>query len=431
MNEISYLYSLQQFGIKLGLSNIKELCAILNNPQDKIKSVHVGGTNGKGSTAAILSSILREAGYKVGLYTSPHLTDFTERIRINNIPISEDKALFLTRYIRERIGDKDITPTFFEFTTALALYYFAEECVDIAIMEVGMGGRLDATNIIAPLISIVTNIEYDHTEHLGKSLEEIAGEKCGIIKRGVPVISSETKPGIFSIIENSAKEAGSPAYGYGRDFVVESLELDQYHSRFYYSGLNYRRLLLETLLLGRHQMFNLGTALYATELLTGMGFDVSGQHKENGVHDVTWPGRLETLPGNPSVLLDGAHNHAASIVLREFIEDVVKKDSREKKIVLIFGALKDKDVKSMLQELIPCVSEIILTRPDTDRGFQVEELKKITEKFGREPYMAKSVAEALTIAYNITSASDMIVITGSLYLVGEARTLLSRGLVSG
>ena len=175
MNELSYLYSLQQFGIKLGLSNIKELCAILDNPQDKIKTVHIGGTNGKGSTAAIISTILQKAGYRTGLYTSPHLTDFTERIRINNVPISEERSSALIMHIRESIRDKEIAPTFFEFTTALALLYFAEEFVDIAIMEVGMGGRLDATNIIVPLISVITNIEYDHTEYLGKSLEEIAG----------------------------------------------------------------------------------------------------------------------------------------------------------------------------------------------------------------------------------------------------------------
>lgn len=431
MNELSYLYSLQQFGIKLGLSNIKELCSILNNPQDKIKTVHIAGTNGKGSTAAILSSILREAGYKTGLFTSPHLTDFTERIRINDVPVSEERMSSLVRHIREGMGDKDITPTFFEFSTALALSYFAEECVDIAIMEVGMGGRLDATNIIAPLISIITNVEYDHTEHLGKSLEEIAGEKCGIIKRGVPVISSETKQDIVSFIEHRAKEAGSPAYIYGRDFFTEPHELCRYYSRFFYNGINYNHLFLETALLGRHQMFNMGAALCAIELLTAGGFHVTEQHIRTGVHDVTWPGRLETLPGNPLIVLDGAHNHAASIILREFIEDVLKKDGHEKRIVLIFGALKDKDVNSMLQELIPCVSEIILTRPDTDRGLPVEELRKIAEKSGRKPYAVETATDALSIAYNITSASDMIIITGSLYLVGEARSIISRGLVSG
>ena len=430
MNELSYLYSLQQFGIKLGLSNIKGLCAILDNPQDKIKTVHIGGTNGKGSTAAVLSSVLQKAGYKTGLYTSPHLTDFTERIRINNIPISEERTLSLIRHIRENIRDKDIAPTFFEFTTALALLYFAEEGVDIAIMEVGMGGRLDATNIIVPLLSVITNIEYDHTEYLGKSLEEIAGEKCGIIKQGVPLISSEARPDILSVIEEMAKKAGSPSYVYGRDFVCEPVEIRRYHSKFFYSGRNYRRLNLETALLGRHQMFNMGTALYAAELLSEMGFDVTEQDLRSGVRDVTWPGRLETWDGPPGFLLDGAHNHAASVVLREFIEDVVKSDRLVSKIVLIFGALEDKDVSSMLQELIPCVTDIILTRPDTVRGLPVEELQKVVDRFGRKSYAAKTVSEALSVAKNITSDSDIILITGSLYLVGEARTLLSRRLVT-
>src|SRR3972149_6021297 len=360
MNELSYLYSLQQFGIKLGLSNIKGLCAILDNPQDKIKTVHIGGTNGKGSTAAVLSSVLQKAGYKTGLYTSPHLTDFTERIRINNIPISKERTLSLIRHIRENIRDKDIAPTFFEFTTALALLYFAEEGVDIAIMEVGMGGRLDATNIIVPLLSVITNIEYDHTEYLGKSLEEIAGEKCGIIKRGVPLISSEARPDILSVIEAIAKKAGSPSYVYGRGFVCETVEIGRSHSKFFYSGRIYRHLDLETALLGAHQMFYLGTDLYAAELLSEMGVDVTEQELRNGVRDVTWPGRLETWDGPPGFLLDGAHNHAASVVLREFIEDVVKSDRLVSKIVLIFGALEDKDVSSMLHELLPISSERVL-----------------------------------------------------------------------
>src|SRR3989337_1280472 len=426
MNELSYLYSLQQFGIKLGLSNIKELCAILDNPQDKIKTVHIGGTNGKGSTAAIISTILQKAGYRTGLYTSPHLTDFTERIRINNVPISEERSSALIMHIRESIRDKEIAPTFFEFTTALALLYFAEEFVDIAIMEVGMGGRLDATNIIVPLISVITNIEYDHTEYLGKSLEEIAGEKCGIIKQCVPLISSERRPGIFSVIEEMAKGAGSPAYLYGRDFVSEPVEIGRNQSKFFYSGRNYKRLYLETALLGRHQMFNMGTALYAAELLSEMGFNLTGQDLRAGVRDVAWPGRLETLDSLPRFLLDGAHNHAASVVLREFIEDVVKSDRHINKIVLIFGALKDKDVSSILQELIPCVADIILTKPDTVRGLPVEEIQNVVARFGRKSFAAKTVSEALSVAKNITSDSDIILITGSLYLVGEARTLLSR-----
>ena len=431
MNELSYLYSLQQFGIKLGLSNIKELCAILDNPQDKIKTVHIGGTNGKGSTAAIISTILQKAGYRTGLYTSPHLTDFTERIRINNVPISEERSSALIMHIRESIRDKEIAPTFFEFTTALALLYFAEEFVDIAIMEVGMGGRLDATNIIVPLLSVITNIEYDHTEYLGKSLEEIAGEKCGIIKQCVPLISSERRPGIFSVIEEMAKGAGSQTYLYGRDFVSEPVEIGRNQSKFFYSGRNYKRLFLETALLGRHQMFNMGIALYAAELLSEMGFDLTEQDLRAGVRDVAWPGRLETLDSLPRFLLDGAHNHAASVVLREFIEDVVKSDRHINKIVLIFGALKDKDVSSILQELIPCVADIILTKPDTERGMPVEVLQEVVEKSGRNSYAVRTLSEAISIANNITSASDIILITGSLYLVGEARTLLSRGLVNG
>lgn len=431
MNELSYLYSLQQFGIKLGLSNIKELCAVSGNPQDRIRTVHIGGTNGKGSTAAIISNILQKAGYRTGLYTSPHLMDFTERIRINNVPISEERAASLIRHIRERIINVGIAPTFFEFSTALSLLYFAEESVDIAVMEVGMGGRLDATNIINPLVSVITNIEYDHTEYLGRSLEEISVEKCGIIKKGVPLVSSERRPDIFSVLERAAEEKGSPAYLYGRDFVCEPVEIGRYRSRFIYSGRKHQRLQLETGLLGSHQLLNMGTALYATELLSEKGLDMAEQDLVSGVLDVAWPGRLESWGENRQFLLDGAHNHAASVVLREFIDDVLKKDGDKTGIVLIFGVLRDKDAGSMLRELIPAVKEIILTRPDTERGQPPEDLQKIVEMSGRNSHAARTLADAISIANDIASPSDVILIAGSLYLVGEARAILSSGLVSG
>ncbi|MCC6543018.1 MAG: bifunctional folylpolyglutamate synthase/dihydrofolate synthase [Nitrospirae bacterium] len=430
MNELSYLYSLQQFGIKLGLSNIKALCDILDNPQDKIKTIHIGGTNGKGSTAAIISTILQKAGYKTGLYTSPHLTAFSERIRINNVPIPGERTSALIRHIKECISEMEIAPTFFEFTTAMALQYFAEEGVDIAIMEVGMGGRLDATNIIVPLLSVITNIEYDHTEYLGKTLEEIAAEKCGIIKQGVSLISSERRPGIASVIEEIALGAGSQAYLYCRDFVAEPVEIGRNQSKFFYSGRKYKRLFLETALLGRHQMLNMGTALYAAELLSEMGFNLTVENLTAGVRDVVWPGRLETLAGRPGFLLDGAHNHSASIVLRAFIEDVLKGDRHINKVVMIFGALRDKDVSSMLQELIPCVTDIILTMPDTDRGLPVDELMEIAAESGRNFRAFSTLSDAISAARGITSDSDIVLITGSLYLVGEARTLLSGRLVS-
>ena len=424
-DELSYLYSLQQFGIKLGLSNIKELCAILDNPQDKIKTIHVGGTNGKGSTAAIISSILNKAGYKVGLYTSPHLIDFTERIRINNVPVSEERVSCLVRHIRDCMEDKVLMPTFFEFTTALAMLDFAEESVDIAVMEVGMGGRLDATNIIKPLVSVITNVEYDHTEHLGPLLKDIAKEKCGIIKRGVPLVTSEIKGDILSLIENYAGDNGTPAYVYGRDFHTDPVELTRHYSRFNYNGLIWKGLLLETILAGRHQVFNTGAALFTVELLANTGFNVTESHIKEGVKGVSWPGRLETLAGPPPVLLDGAHNHAASIALREFISDVIMKKEDVGKTVLIFGVLRDKDAHSMIGELIPHISEIIITRPDTERGLPVEELRQIVEGYSVKPYVTNTVSDALSVAYDITSSSDVIIVTGSLYLVGEARALIS------
>lgn len=424
-DELSYLYSLQRFGIKLGLSNIKDLCSLLDNPQEKIRTVHIGGTNGKGSTAAVLSAVLQESGYKVGLYTSPHLIDFTERIRINNIQITPEEVSRLVGYIRDRIKDTELTPTFFEFTTALALLYFAKEGVDIAIMEVGMGGRMDATNIINPLVSVITNVDYDHTEHLGRSLEEITREKCGIIKEKVPVVTSEIKKDVLFSIGQKVREVGTSVYMYHKDFYAEPLKITCKDSHFYYNGLIWKRLFLESSLAGRHQMYNIGAALCTIELLTENGFKVTELQVIEGVRNVSWPGRLETFPSNPLVLLDGAHNYAGTVALREFIEEVVKRNWMGGKVVLIFGVLKDKDVHSMAGELIPFSSEVIITKPNTERGLPVEVFSKIVERYGIKPHATQTVSEALSHAYDIASPSDIIVITGSLYVVGEARALIT------
>ena len=430
-DELEYLYSLHQFGIKLGLSNIRDLCAFSGNPQEKIKTIHVGGTNGKGSTAAVLSAILQEAGYKVGLYTSPHLIDFTERIRIHNIPIPKERVAGLVRNVRECVGDRDIMPTFFELTTALALSYFAEEDVDIAVIEVGMGGRLDATNIINPLVSVITHVGYDHMEHLGASLEQIAMEKCGIIKRGVPVITSESKGPILSIIEESAGEADAVPYVYGREFYAEPVRMAPYYSEFCYHGLQWGGLLLRTPLAGRHQMYNMGSALCAAELLTGMGFDITERQAAEGVRNVSWPGRLEMVSDRPQIFLDGAHNHDGAVALRRFIEDVLMAQRAHGKIVLLFGVLKDKDAGAMLGELIPCSTEVIITSPNTERGLPVEVLREIVEKQGIKPHVTRTISGALSLAHDIASSSDTIIVTGSLYVVGEARALIAARPVNG
>lgn len=430
-DELSYLYSLQRFGIKLGLSNIRNLCSLLDNPQENIRTVHIGGTNGKGSTAAVLSAVLQESDYRVGLYTSPHLTDFTERIRINNTQITPEEVSRLVRYIRDRIKDTKLTPTFFEFTTALALLYFAREGVDIAIMEVGMGGRMDATNIVNPLVSVITNVDYDHTEHLGKTLEEITREKCGIIKEEVPVVTSEIKEDVLFGIGQKVKEVGTSVYRCHEDFHADLLKITCQDSHFYYDGLIWKRLYMESPLTGKHQMYNIGAALCTIELLTKNGFKVTEPQVIEGMRNVSWPGRLETFPSNPLVLLDGAHNHVGTVALREFIEGVVKRERMGGKVVLIFGVLKDKDVHSMAGELIPFSTEVIVTRPNTERGLPVEVFCKIVEGYGIKPHATQTVSEALSLAYDIASPSDVIVITGSLYVVGEARALIMGRWVDG
>lgn len=337
----------------------------------------------------------------------------------------------LVRNIRESTGDRDILPTFFELTTALALSYYAEEGVDIAIMEVGMGGRLDATNIIAPLVTIITHVGYDHMEHLGASLEQVAMEKCGIIKRGAPVITSESKGEILSIIRESAREADVPLHVFGREFHAEPVRMAPSFSEFCYHGLQWGGLLLTTPLAGRHQMFNMGAALCAAELLTGMGFDITERQAAEGVSRVSWPGRLEMVSDKPQIFLDGAHNPDGAVALRRFIEDVLMAQRSHGKIILIFGVLKDKDVAAMIGELIPCSAEVIITSPDSERGLPVEALREIVEKQGVKPHVTRTISGALSLAHDIASSSDTIVVTGSLYVVGEARALIAARLVSG
>jgi dihydrofolate synthase/folylpolyglutamate synthase len=420
---LQYLYNLQLKGMKFGLSSMEDLLSLLDNPHCQIKSVHIGGTNGKGSTSAIIASVLQHAGYKVGLYTSPHLIDFSERISINSFPIPQPEVIRLNRFIQRVMkGRSTPTPTFFEWTTAMAFLYFAEQKVDIAIIEVGLGGRLDSTNVISPLLSVITNIDFDHQEILGNSLLEIGYEKAGIIKKNVPVISGIFQKEVQELILNIAKSLGAPLLQFGVDFNYRSMEsADLLNSNLFdFHGIQKNELNLSLPLLGEHQKRNASLALAALEILHGKGFGQNEDNLRDGLKMVRWPGRIEVVKKNPLIILDGAHNPSGARVLASFLNSLPKTGNR----ILVLGMMKDKDIYQIGEALIPWADEIILTRASFSRAASPNELLKALPATLKPIRMIGSLSEIFPILEKKCDVNEMICFTGSLYTIGEAKAIL-------
>jgi len=450
---VNYIYNLQKHGIKFGLRNITRLVSILGNPHKSFPSVHVAGTNGKGSTSAFIASLLKISGLKVGLFTSPHLVSFTERIRVNSEEITEHEVMSLTEEIRSKVVD--FSPTFFEVVTALAFLYFQRKRIDIAVIEVGMGGRLDATNILMPEVSVITCIDYDHREYLGDTLSEIAYEKAGIIKDSIPVVVSSQAPGVLEVIEAKAKEKNSEVYLYGRDFSAVLKREDPSGICFdYFGGDSFDIHDLYLPLIGEHQMQNATVAIKAVELLSKKITPNSELRTPNfireGLKDVKWPGRLEMIQDNPPILIDGAHNPAAAVMLsRALVKNFL---GIYKKIILILGIMGDKDIEGIMKPLLPIASEIILTSPGYERAAPPAKLAGIAASLGfPEVRVASCVKDAIEMAikiaecrmqnsecemrsteyeiipkYEICNPKSLIVITGSFYTIGEAEEVLGQ-----
>lgn len=428
-DSIQYLYSLRRFGIKLGLSNIEKLLSILGSPQNYLKSIHVAGTNGKGTTAAFIASILEAAGYRVGLYTSPHLLDFTERIRVRGQRISEGEVIELTREIRDIVESRKEpnfaslkTITFFEFTTAMALDYFCRRGVDFAVLEVGMGGRFDATNVVRPLISVITQIDYDHTAYLGTTLEEIAGEKAGIIKEGVPVFSNCDNKRALGVIKRTCNVKGAKLFLAGRDFRCSGINCDVHGSVFDLttSDAKYSRIAIR--LLGKHQVSNAALAAAACLKLGDFGFSISETALRRGLFNSWLRGRLELLPGSPTILLDGAHNCNAIEALRDSLRLIFK----GKKVVFVLGMMKDKDIASIIEVLSKCADLFIVTKPAMNRSADPALIKKELLKKGKRALVFRRVMRAVEAAKSIAGPDDLICVTGSFYTVSETIEYLER-----
>ena len=419
---LDYLYGLEKFGMIFGLTKVEEILEAVGNPHREIQAIHIGGTNGKGSTAAIIASILRKEGYRVGLYTSPHLIRFTERMKVNEKEIEKEEVASLTEWMRERIETAGVAPpfTFFDFTTAMAFLYFKQKMVDLAILEVGLGGRLDSTNVIDPLLSIITNIGKDHEDVLGKGILRIAREKAGIIKESRPLITAATQPQVLRLFSKICREKKAPFFRVGKEFrYVLAGE-----GSFSYEGL-YRKLWgLSLNLRGSHQMINATTALGAMEILDDLGYRVSNDAMTEGLKEVDWPGRLEVVCSSPRVLLDGAHNPDGALSLKESLE----KDFEYHHLVLLIGIMKDKDVHSILHSLSPLADHIILTRPGTDRAASPALLRKALGRNGKKAEVIEDFRKAIDKGLSLTGEEDILCITGSLYTVGEARSyFLPRG----
>jgi len=414
---LEYLEGLKRRGIQLGIGPISRLLERLGNPQDEYRAVLIGGTNGKGSTAAILSSILVKEGMQVGLYTSPHLCDFRERIRVNGRMVEEEMLCSLIDKVREKTS-KDIT--YFEFATALAFLYFSQCRVDIAVVEVGMGGRLDATNLVSPEVSIITNVSLEHQDYLGGDLKSIAREKGGIIQEGGVCITAAKGRRVIDTLQEICRQRGAVLYRTGRDMRVRRSA----KGSFSYYGINKRYRGLTLSLTGRHQIANAALALAAVDLLTGKGVGIGDTSVAEGLRDVRWEGRLELVSRNPRTVVDGAHNPAGIATLCKSLVS----DFSYRRLIVVFGALRDKDYAGMLKRLLPLAGILILTRPKEERAARTEELLSVISPCRGHVEVVEDSKEALARARFLAGRDDLICVTGSLYLVGEIkRTAVPRG----
>jgi len=412
------MYAFRRFGIKLGLSTIKTILKGLQNPQNSFRSIHVAGTNGKGSIASLLAAILKEAGYTVGLYTSPHLVRFNERISINGASISDDEVIACYEAIKSvHPGDRD--PTFFEYTTAMALYEFGRQKVDWAVIETGMGGRLDATNIISPAITIISNISLEHQSYLGRTISLIAREKGGIIKQNTPVVTGATQKNAISVLKEIAKTRSAPFYRRGEAFRVRKSR----QGTFTYWGLKKIWRNLRVNLPGEHQLINAALALAACEILGHGTAEIPDKAIRTGLTTNSWPGRLEIVSASPLVILDGAHNRVAAQNLAKYLYTNLK----DRRVTLVVGILDDKPYSAMLKSLLPHCDRVILTCPKIDRGLPPETLFTVAKKIVDDVTIFPEVASAVTYAIKTSSPQDAVCIAGSLYVVGEAKETLEAG----
>ena len=414
---LEHLYRLERFGIKLGLDNIRRLLSLLGDPQRGLKVLHVTGTNGKGSVCAYAASVLRAAGYRVGLYTSPHLVRFNERIRVDGEPITDDDVLRLWSGMQPAIQRMTSTravdhPTFFEVTTAMAFEYFREKKVDLAVVEVGMGGRMDATNVVDGLVSVITRVDLEHTEHLGKTVARIAREKAGIIKPTSRVVTVDQEA--LPVIEARCRELHVPLSVLGRDVHAERIAGDLRGQAVVVRGA-FGSVEVQTPLLGSFQVENLGIAVAALEEIRSAGLPIPDEAIRSGIASVRWAARMEIVRTSPLIVVDGAHNRPAAEALGASMAETFP----GRKALLVTGILNDKDLPGMAAALGPMARRVFACRPKTHRAYDAEDVAAAFRPYA-ESSVIGPVREAIDAAIGAARPDDLILITGSIYTAGEA-----------
>jgi dihydrofolate synthase/folylpolyglutamate synthase len=423
---LEWLYSFIDYGVKrsyryspevFDLSRVKTLLASLGDPQDRYPTVHIAGTKGKGSTAAMMASCLRSAGYATGLYTSPHLIDFTERMQINGEQIPESEFVGLVEILKQNVDAVPEISTY-ELATALAFMYFAKHSVDCAVIEVGLGGRLDATNVIQPLVSVITSLSYDHTHLLGDSLSDIAAEKAGIIKSETPVVLAPQQFEADLVVRAIAEERNAPVVQVNRDWHYAARDRDFGGQKFqvWRADDETTRVDLSIPLLGHHQVQNGAVAYVALQTVSGRGLPLELHQIQQGLAATEWAGRFQVLAHEPTIVLDSAHNRESALKLRIALDDYFPGGP----ITMVFGASSDKDVRGMFLELAPRISRVILTRANHPRAEDPEKLALLARGFGFEAEVVEPVAAAMKRATEDTSVDHVVLATGSLFVIGSA-----------
>ncbi len=425
MTPIEYLFSLEIHGIKLGLNNIRHLLRSVGNPQHAFRSVHVGGTNGKGSVVSYIGSVLVSAGYSVGKYTSPHMADFSERIVVDGerIPREDlERLIDLLRPVADEMPSVDNldTPTFFEMSTAVAFKYFAERRVDFGVIEVGMGGRLDSTNVLQPEVTVITNVDMEHREHLGDTIEKIAFEKIGIITDGAAVVSAIRQPSAVALLEERCKEKAANLYLLDKNFSYELKPLE-----FPRQALSVRSALgnvegVEISLAGEHQGQNGAVAVVAAQVLAGTHTAITEDAIRSGMAATRWPCRLELVSRKPLIVVDVAHNAAGA----RRLQAEVSRAFADKRVILVLAISNDKDADAIASILCPDAEVTIVTQFRMHRHMPAEQLYNAVRRSGHQAMLSYSVAEAVQKARSIASDDTLILITGSLFTAGEAKQAL-------
>lgn len=422
---IDWMFNIRRFGSKLGLKYISHLLDLIDNPHHRFKSIHVAGTSGKGSTTAMIASILIAAGYKVGMFTSPHLSKFNERIIVSRRQIPYEDVIRIVGKLRplaeQMERDPDLRhPTFFEVITALAFKYFAEQEVDFAVLEVGMGGKLDATNVVSALVSVITNVSLEHTEVLGNTVLEIAEKKAGIIEKDGVLITATKDDEVFSLFSKICERNYSKIFRVGRDICFSKIESSLEGQRFKFDGILNKFDELFIPLLGDHQLFNAASAIGAVEALNFNGIKIFREAIDNGLWNVSWPGRLEIMQRHPLVVLDGAKDSEAARAVKEALLGYFSYD----RLIAVVSISSDKNIPEMIEHFSQVVDHFVITSHRVmGRAAKPSFIAKEVEKHSKSYEIVTDVKDAVKKSIEKARDDDMVIVVGSVFLVGEARDL--------